>query len=52
MNVTLHVATLRDNFVEDDENFKATLSLPGAPADVVIGFPDLTFVNITDNTRA
>ena len=52
MSVTLHVATLRDNFVEDDENFKATLSLPDAPADVVIRFPDLTFVNITDSTRA
>ena len=48
---TLPVATLRDNFVEDDEYFKGTLSLPGAPADVAIGFPDVTFVHVTDNTR-
>ena len=47
---TFPVASLRDNFVEDDEYFKATLSLPGAPADVVIGYPDVTFVHITDNT--
>ena len=48
---TLPVASLRDNFVEDDEYFKATLSLPDAPADVAIGFPDVTFVHVIDNTR-
>ena len=51
VKVTLNVTTLRDNFVEDDEYFKATLSLPGAPEDVVVGSPEVAFVTITDETR-
>ena len=49
--VTVPVATLDDNFVEDDEFFKATLTIPGAPEDVVIGSTNMAFVTITDETR-
>ena len=49
--VTLAVNTLLDNLVEDDEYFKATLSLPGAPEAVVVGTPNMAFVTITDETR-
>ena len=48
--MTLTVHTLTDNIVEDDEFFKATLSLPGAPGDVVIGSSSMAFVTITDTT--
>ena len=47
--VTVPVATLNDNFKEDDEFFKATLSLPGAPEAVVVGSPNMAFVTITDD---
>ena len=46
--VTVPVATLDDNLLEDDEFFKATLTIPDAPADVVVGSPNMAFVNITD----
>ena len=49
--VTVPVATLSDNFVEDDEFFKATLTIPGAPEDMVIGSTNMAFVTITDETR-
>ena len=48
IKVTVPVATLDDNLLEDDEFFKATLTIPGAPADVVVGSPNMAFVNITD----
>ena len=51
VKVTLNVTTLTDNFVEDDEYFKATLSLPGAPEAVVVQSPNMAFVTITDETR-
>ena len=51
VKVTVSVATLNDNFVEDDEYFKATLSLPGSPEAVEVGSPDMAFVTITDETR-
>ena len=51
MVATLNVSTLKDNFVEVDEHFKATLSLPGTPQAVIIGSPEMTFVTITDATR-
>ena len=51
VKVTLTVTTLTSKFVEDDEYFKATLSLPGAPEAVVAGSPEVAFVTITDTTR-
>ena len=48
---TLLVFSLRDNFVEDDEYFKATLNLPDAPEAVVVGTPDVAFVSIADYAR-
>ena len=51
MKVTVSVTTLTDYFVEDDEYFKATLSLPGAPDAVVAGSPNMAFVTVTDETR-
>ena len=51
VKVTHSVITLRDNFVEEDEYFKATLSLPGGPEDMVLlGSQDVAFVTITDST--
>ena len=47
---TLTVSTVQDNTVEDDEYFRATLSLPGAPEAMVVGSPDMAFVTIADNT--
>ena len=49
--VTVPVDTLNDDFKEDDEYFKATLTIPGAPEDVVIGSTNMAFVTITDETR-
>ena len=49
--VTVAVTTLADILVEDDEYFKATLSLPGAPEAVVFGYPNMAFVTVTDETR-
>ena len=49
--VTVPVATLDDNPLEDDEFFKTTLTIPSAPKDVVIGFTNMAFVTITDETR-
>ena len=48
--VSLPVRTNADNIVEEDEYFKATLSLPGAPIGVVVKFgtPDTAYVTITD----
>ena len=51
VKATLNVTTLADNFVEDDEYFKATLSLPSAPEAVVVSSPNMAFVIITDETR-
>lgn len=53
MKVTLPVNTLINNFVEDDEYFKVTLSLSDAPGDlhVVVGSPDVAFVTITGMLR-
>ena len=51
VKVTVPVTTLTDNFVENDEYFKATLSLLGAPEAVEVGSPDMAFVTITDETR-
>ena len=51
INVTVSVTTLTDNLVEDDEYFKATLRLLGAPEVVFVGSPNMTFVTITDETR-
>ena len=51
VKVTVPVTTLTDNLVEDDEYFKATLSLPGAPEAVEVGSPNMSFVTITDETR-
>ena len=48
--VTLAVDTLTDNIFEDDEHFKATLTIPGAPGSVVLGSPNMAFVTITDTT--
>ena len=46
---TLAVNTLLDNTVENDEYFKAFLSLPSVPGhmDVFVGSPDIAFVSIT-----
>ena len=51
VKVTLNVTTLTDNFVEDDEYFMATLSLPAAPEAVVVGSLNMAFVTIADETR-
>ena len=48
VKVTLNVTTNEDNIVEEDEYFKATLSLPGAPVGAVVGTPDTAYVTITD----
>ena len=45
--VTYPVDTLPDNFLEDDEYFKATLSLP-TTGPVVLGPSRMAFVTITD----
>ena len=50
VKATHTVSTVQDNTVEDDEYFRATLSLSGAPEAVVVGSPDMVFVTITDNT--
>ena len=50
VKVTLPVRTNADNIVEEDEYFKATLSLPGAPVGAVVGTPDTAYVTITDAT--
>ena len=50
VQVTVPVNTTQDIFVEPDEYFSATLSLPGAPDAVVVGTPDVAFVTITDDT--
>ena len=50
VKVTVTVTTLSDNFVEDDEYFKATLSLLDAPEAVVVGSSDVAFVTVTDDT--
>ncbi|MDA8002872.1 MAG: pilus assembly protein N-terminal domain-containing protein, partial [Alphaproteobacteria bacterium] len=42
------MTTNEDNFVEPEEYFSATLSLPGSPDTVVIGSPDVAFVTIID----
>ena len=50
--VTVPVATLNDNFKEDDEYLKATLTIPtGALGDVDIGSSNMAFVTISDKTR-
>ena len=51
VTVTVPVATNEDNFVEPDEYFSATLTLPGAQEAVAVGSPDVAFVTITDTTR-
>ena len=51
VNGVLPVTTNEDNFVEPDEYFSATLSLPGAQEAVAVGSPDVAFVTITDTTR-
>ena len=51
VTVTVPVTTNEDNFVEPDEYFSATLSLPGAQEAVAVGSPDVAFVTITDTTR-
>ena len=50
VKVSLPVRTNADNIVEEDEYFKATLSLPGAPVGAVVGTPDTAYVTITDTT--
>ena len=40
--------TNEDNIVEEDEHFRAILSLPGAPVGAVVGTPDTAYVTITD----
>ena len=50
VKVTLPVRTNEDDIVEEDEYFKATLSLPGAPEGVLVGTPDTAYVTITDTT--
>ena len=50
VKVTLPVSTNTDNIVEEDEYFKATLSLPGAPVGAVVGTPDTAYITITDTT--
>ena len=51
VTVTVPVTTNEDNFVEPDEYFSATLSLPFAQEAVAAGYPDVAFVTITDTTR-
>ena len=51
VTVTVPVATNEDNFVEPDEYFRATLSLPGVQEAVAVGSPNVAFVTITDTTR-
>ena len=51
VKVTLHMGTLTDNLLEDDEYFRATLSLFGAPEAVVVGSPNMAFITIADDTR-
>ena len=48
VTVTVPVTTNEDNFVEPEEYFSATLSLPGSPDTVVIGSPDVAYVTIID----
>ena len=48
--VAVPVTTNVDNFVEPDEYFSATLSLPFAQEGVAVGSPDVAFVTIMDNT--
>lgn len=48
--MTLSVPTLRDNILEGNEQFKATLSLTFGPSNVIIGSPHMAFVTITDTT--
>ena len=50
VKATLPVSTNEDNIVEEDEYFKATLRLPGAPVGAVVGTPDTAYVTITDTT--
>ena len=50
VTVTVTVTTNEDNFVEPEEYFSATLSLPGAQEAVAVGSPDVAFVIIMDNT--
>ena len=50
VTVTVPVTTNEDNFVEPEEYFSATLSLPGAQEAVAVGSPDVAFVTIMDNT--
>lgn len=51
VEVTLPVTTLFDNLAENNEHFKATLSLPDGPKDMVVGSLDVVFVTITDTKR-
>ena len=51
VEVTLPVTTLFDNLAENNEHFKATLSLPDGPKDVVVGSLDVVFVTIIDTKR-
>ena len=46
VTVTVTVTTNEDNFVEPEEYFSATLSLPGAQEAVAVGSPDVAFVTI------
>ena len=48
VKVTLPVTTNENNTLEDNEYFKATLSLPGAPEGVLVGTPDTAYVTIND----
>lgn len=49
--MTLSVPTLKDNIVEENEQFKATVSLTFGPGNAIIGSPHIAFVTITDATR-
>ena len=51
VKVTLNATTQIDNFVEDDEYFKATFSLRGTPEAVVVQSSNMAFITITDETR-
>ena len=51
VEVTLCVTTLFDNLVENNEYFKATLSLPDGPGYVVVGSLNVVFVIINDTKR-
>ena len=48
VTVAVPVTTNEDNFVEPDEYFRATLSLPFAQEAVAVGSPDVAFVTILD----